>query len=71
MIKFYKWFSKNFAWFFINGCKCQATSTTHCHTVTYIYVFDVKIERIYVNRSVKELIVDLEDNGKTLKVFVK
>jgi hypothetical protein len=39
--------------------------------VTHIEVFDVKNERIYVNGSVKELIVDFEDNGKTLKVFVK
>ena len=71
MIKFNKWFSKNCAWFFTNGSKSQATSTTHCHTVTHIEVFDVKNERIYVNGSVKELIVDFEDNGKTLKVFVK
>jgi hypothetical protein len=71
MIKFNKWFSKNCAWFFTNGSKSQATSATHCHNVTRIEVFDVKNERIYVNGSVKELIVDFEDNGKTLKVFVK
>jgi hypothetical protein len=71
MIKFNKWFNKNCAWFFTNGSKSQARPATRWNTVTRIEVFDVKNEKCYVNGSVKELIVDFQDNGKTLKVFVK